>query len=89
VPICILNSNLYFELVYSLYSIASMCACIIVKGSDFSVCVISLFAEPFFPGYAPGYYVCSGYICLNHIFIVEGGCIHLIFLRQFYSITCH
>jgi hypothetical protein len=86
VPVCILNSNLYYELIYSLYSIASICAYIIVKGSMCSVCVILLFAEPLFPGYAPGYYVRSGCICLNPIFTVEGGCIHLIFLGQFYSI---
>jgi hypothetical protein len=49
-----------------------MCAHVIVKGSECSVCVILLFAEPLFPGYAPGYYVCSGCIPLNRVFAVEG-----------------
>jgi hypothetical protein len=39
-----------------------MCAHIIVKGSVCSVCVILLLVEPLFPGYAPGYYLCSGCI---------------------------
>jgi hypothetical protein len=49
-----------------------MCARIIVKGSVCSVCVILLFAEPLCPGYAPGYYVCSGCISLSRVFAVEG-----------------
>jgi hypothetical protein len=49
-----------------------MRAHIIVKGSEGSVCVILLFAEPFFPGYAPGYYLCSACISLGHVLAVEG-----------------
>jgi hypothetical protein len=65
-----------------------MCAHIIVKGSVCSVCVILLLAGPLFPGYAPGYYVCSGCVSLSRVFAVEGF-IHLIFLGQCYSISCH
>jgi hypothetical protein len=48
-----------------------MCVHIIVKGSVCSVCFISLFVEPVFPGYAPGYYPCSGCISLSRVFAVE------------------
>jgi hypothetical protein len=65
-----------------------MCVHIIVKVSLCSVCVILLLVEPLFPGYAPGYYLCSGYISLRRVFAVEGF-IHLIFLGQCYSISCH
>jgi hypothetical protein len=49
-----------------------MCAHIIVKGSVCSVCVILLLVKPLFPGYASGYYLCSGCISLRRVFVVEG-----------------
>jgi hypothetical protein len=48
-----------------------MCAPIIVKGSVCSVCVILPFAGPLFPGYAPGYFICSGCISLSRVFTVD------------------
>jgi hypothetical protein len=49
-----------------------MCAPNIIKGSVCSVCVILPFAGPFSPGYAPGYFLCSGCISLSRVFTVEG-----------------